>query len=374
LLQAPRRTSSAVAALMLSLALVIGLAGIGRGTQASIADWVGTSLNPDLFVTPSAQLTSRHFRFPASLGDDLRKVAGVGEVQPVRSARIIFRETPVLIVAIEIEGWQRRARRQPLQGDSRTMYSEAAAGRGVIISDNLAGLKGLRAGDTIDLPAPSGVLLLPVVGVVSDWSDQAGTIFIDRSIFVPAWNDDSINIFRIYLEPGATTDAVKESIQGALSGGRRLFVLTNKEVRDYIIGLTQQWLGLTYSQIGVAVLVAVLGIINTLTVSIIDRRRELGVLQAVGALRRQLRGTIWMEAITIGIVGLVLGLALGALNLYYVIEMSHRDITGSLIAYSYPVPIALQLVPIILGAAFVSALWPAESAARMSLVQALEYE
>jgi len=124
----------------------------------------------------------------------------------------------------------------------------------------------------------------------------------------------------------------------------------------------------------VAILVAILGIVNTLTVSIIDRRRELGVLQAVGALRSQLRHTIWMEAVSIGVVGLVLGLALGAINLYYVLEMSHRDVSGILLEYRYPLRIAAFLVPVMLAAAFVSALWPAESAARGSLVQALEYE
>jgi len=145
-------------------------------------------------------------------------------------------------------------------------------------------------------------------------------------------------------------------------------------VRRYITGLTDQWIGLAYSQIVVAVLVAILGIVNTLTVSIIDRRRELGVLQAVGALRSQLRHTIWMEALSIGLVGLVLGLGLGAVSLYYVLEMSHRDITGVLLPYRYPFHIAAILVPVMLGAAFVSALWPAEAAARGSLVQALEYE
>ena len=132
--------------------------------------------------------------------------------------------------------------------------------------------------------------------------------------------------------------------------------------------------GLTYSQILVAVLVAVLGIVNTLTVSIIDRRRELGVLQAVGGLRSQVRHTIWMEAGSIGLIGIVLGLVLGAVNLYYVLEMTSRDFSGMRLEYVYPFTIALAILPTILLAAFVAALWPAEAAVRGSLVEALEYE
>jgi putative ABC transport system permease protein len=374
LIQTPRRTSATVAALMLSLSLVIALGGMARASYLSIMDWVDTALNPDLFVTPTANLTNRQFRFPGSMGDGLRAVPGIDEVQAVRSARITFRQRPVTLVVLSMDRWYARARREAVEGDTDEMYRKAAKGEGFIVADNLAGLFGLKVGSTVELPAPKGVLRLPVAGIVRDWSDQAGAIFLDRALYTKYWNDDTVTAFRIYVAKGASVEQVKESILAKYAGTSRLFVLTNGEVRRYITGLTDQWMGLAYSQIVVAVLVAILGIVNTLTVSIIDRRRELGVLQAVGALRNQLRHTIWMEALSIGLVGLVLGLGLGAVSLYYVLEMSHRDITGVLLAYRYPFQIAAILVPVMLGAAFVSALWPAEAAARGSLVQALEYE
>jgi putative ABC transport system permease protein len=145
-------------------------------------------------------------------------------------------------------------------------------------------------------------------------------------------------------------------------------------VRDFIIRITDQWFGLTYVQIAVAVLVAVLGIVNALTVSIMDRRRELGVLQAVGALRQQVRNTVWLEAVAIGVIGLLLGLVLGAAQLYYSLEVTRRDLVGIDYSYSYPFAMALALLPVILSAAFLAALGPAESAVRGSLVEALEYE
>jgi putative ABC transport system permease protein len=374
LLQAPRRTSATVAALMLSLAITIGLGGIARASYESITDWVTTALNPDLFVTASPTLTGRHFLFPAYLGPTIRQVPGVAEVQMVRSPRVIFRGTPVLLVSLEIDKWAERARRHPVQGREDEMYRDASAGRGMILSENLAVLKGIRAGETVEIDTPAGPLRLPVSGIVKDWSDQSGVIFLDRAVYMKWWNDDRVNIFRVYVRRGASAAAVRESILNRLAGNRRLFVLTNEDVKKYIADLTDQWLSLAYSQIAVAVLVAILGIMNTLTVSIMDRKRELGVLQAVGGLRRQLRHTIWMEAVGIGVVGLVLGLALGALNLHYVLQIAHRDISGTALDYRYPIGIALMLVPVILGSAFVAAIWPAESAVRGSLVQALEYE
>jgi putative ABC transport system permease protein len=374
LMQAPRRTSATVSALMLSLALTVALGGAAAASYESITDWLGTALNPDLFVTASPTLTSRSFLFPAYLGPTLRQVNGVEEVQSVRTPRLLYKGTPVMLISVEVEKWAARGPRTPVEGRADQMYRETADGRAAIISQNLSTMKGLHAGDTLELATPSGELRLPVAGVVEDWSDQQGAIFIDRAVYRKWWNDDRVNTFRVYLRKGASVPEVRKMILERLGGNRRLFVLTNAEVRGYITGLTDQWLAVSYSQIAVAVLVAILGIMNTLTVSIMDRRRELGVLQAVGARRRQIRYTIWMEALSIGLVGVVMGLVLGAINLHYVLEMTHRDITGMMLPYRFPVRIALLLFPTILGAAFVAALWPAEAAVRGSLVQALEYE
>ena len=373
LIQAPRRTSATVTALMLSLALVIGMGGIAKAVSDSILEWTTTALNPDLFVTASQSLTERNFRFPPALGDELEAIEGVDEVQRVRSHRINYQGSPVMIVAVEAKSLGDRARRPPVEGPAN-MYELAAQGRGVILSDNFARLRGLHYGDTIELATPTGVHRVPVIGLVVDWSDQQGAILMDRASYIRWWGDDTVNVFRIYVKPGAAPMDVRARIIERFAGTQRVFVLTNREVRSWIEALTDQWLGLAYAQIAIAVLVAILGIVNTLTVSIIDRRRELGVLQAVGGLRNQIRHTIWMEALTIGMVGLVMGFAVGSVTLHYVLEMSQRDITGMALPYQFPWAIAAVLVPLILGAAFVAALWPAESAVRGSLVEALEYE
>jgi putative ABC transport system permease protein len=374
LLQAPRRTSGAVAALMLSLALVVALGGLTRASYDSIFTWLTATLNPDLFVSPSESLNARGFRFPGSMGDQLRAIPGIGEVQSVRAARIQVRGMPVVFVAIDVEAVLRRVTLAPRAGDPKTMSRLTAEGKGILVSENFALLRGYKLGDIVDLPSPSGVLHLPVVGIVVDYSDQQGSILMDRTVYQHYWNDDTANIFRVYLAPGAAAVEVKRRILETFANQRRLFVLTNRDVRDYVMRLTDQWFGITYVQIAVAVLVAVLGIVNTLTVSITDRRRELGVLQAVGGLRNQVRRTIYLEALTIGAVGLILGLAFGALQLYYSLKITAEDVAGLRLDYEYPYQIALVLLPVILGAAFLSAIGPAESAVRGSLVEALEYE
>jgi len=374
LLQAPRRTSGAVAALMLSLALVVALGGMTRASYGSIVKWLSVALNPDLFVSPSESLTTRGFRFPESMGPQIGGVSGIAEVQGVRIARIQVRGMQTVFVATDIAALGRRTTLPATAGNTVEMYRLASQGKAVLVSDNYALLRGVKLGDVLDIPSPGGVLHMPVAGIVVDYSDQQGSIVMDRSLYKRYWDDSTVNIFRVFLSPGVSETDVKRRILEALGNQRRLFVITNREVRQYIMRLTDQWFGITYVQTAVAVLVAVLGIINTLTVSITDRRRELGVLQAVGGLRNQVRRTIWLEALTIGLVGLILGLALGSLQLYYGLRITGEDIAGLRLNYEYPYEISLVLLPVILLAAFLSAIGPAESAVRGSLVEALEYE
>jgi putative ABC transport system permease protein len=375
LIQAPRRTSATVAALMLSLAMVVALAGLARASYASITDWLEATLNPDFFVTTSQEFAERTFHFPGNMLEPLRRIPGIAEAQPVRVVRVDYRGGPIMLVAIDSLAIAGRTRgRKVIAGDFDGMYREAAAGRGVVASENLATLHHLKLGDTFDIAAPGGTLRLPVAGIVRDYSNQLGAVFVDLSLYRKLWQDDSIDVFRVYLAPGARPADVKARILDRFAGQKRLFVLSNQEVRGFVIKVTDQWFGMTYAQLFVAVLVAILGIINTLTVSIADRRRELGVLRAVGGLRKQIRHTIWMEAATIGTIGLILGVGLGALSLYYQLQMVRQSFGGLTLDYTFPYGIVLVLIPVILAVAFGSAIFPAESAVRGSLVEALEYE
>jgi len=374
LIQAPRRTSATVAALMLSLAMAMGFGGVTYSMRTAIDDWMTTALNPDFFMSPTANLVSRTTTFPAEIGSLIESVPGVRSVQLVRNARIMYQKVPVMVVSVESDKLKATVQRKPMEGNEEEMYRLTKEGKGAIISDAFQANHNLKLGDVIDLPTPSGILALPVVGIIRDYSDMQGALFIDRSVYVQNWKDTTVNLARVYVNKGENPNEVKKRIQKALEGRQHLVILSNAEIREYVFNLVERWFSMSRVQIVVAVLVAVLGIINTLTVSITDRRRELGVLQAVGGLRMQVRRTIWLEALSIGAIGVILGIVMGLFNIYYTLGMVRRDLGGLDLDYIFPTPMALALVPVILIAAFIAALGPAEAAVRGSLVEALEYE
>ena len=358
LIQAPRRTSATVAALMLSLALVVGQGGVARASLQSIDEWMNNTLNPDMFISTTENIASHGARFPAAMQQELESVPGVAEVHPVRMPRLQFHGYPVMLVSTQLARVGRRVKRHITSGDEESMNRLASQEQGVILSENLAALVKLGLGDTVELATPTGILRLPVVGTVRDLSNQMGAIFLERSAYIRYFQDDTVDLFRVYLTPGASQEEMRSRIIARLGTNRRMFVMLNRDVRAYIAKVMDQWFGLTYVQVIVAMLVAVLGIVNTLTVSISDRRRELGVLRAVGGLRAQIRGTVWMEAAAIGIIGLVLGIAAGAIMLYYELQAIHHDLSGMPFAYQFPWTIVAMLVPVILLAALGAAICP----------------
>jgi putative ABC transport system permease protein len=308
------------------------------------------------------------------MAEQLRAIPGLADVEALRRTRVMVRGSPVGLAAADTGGLRKWAGLPAVDGNSQEMIRLTAAGNGILASESFVILHRYKLGDIVDIPSPGGMLRLPIVGIIKDYFDQTGTIFLDRRVYIQFWNDRSISFFGVYLQPGASEAEVKGLILKRFSGNRRIFVLSNRDLRNMVLMLTEQFSKISYVPISVAILVAVLGIVNTLAVSITDRRQEFGVLQAIGGSRHQIRSAVWIEALIVGNIGLFLGLVLGSVELYYALETSVRDIGGTGLPYEYPYKIALALLPIILAAAFVAAISPAESVVRDRLAEALQYE
>ncbi len=137
---------------------------------------------------------------------------------------------------------------------------------------------------------------------------------------------------------------------------------------------TDQWLGLVYVQISLAVFVALLGIATTLSVSVVDRRREFAIVRAIGGLAHQVRRSVLVEAVVVAVLGLVLGVVFGMIDLFYELELVRRYYAGMTLDYRFPFSLMFILCPMMIVASIISALVPSESARRSPVVEGLGYE
>lgn len=375
LIQAPRRTSGTVAALMLSVGLVVSLGGLSSSTFQSVLEWADRFLNSDLLVLASEDGTNRNFHFPNSLTSSLASLEGISDVQRMRSNKVTVKGASVLLVAIDMNKALGRTSGRVVAGDFQQMYRLAAQGKGLIISENCGLLQKIDMGDTVEIPSPSGLVRLPVVGIVTDYLNQSGTVFADyEAVYQPFWKDPTVDMYKVFLKRGVSAEDVKQRIQASFSQQRRMFVMLNREVKARVTSNTRQWLGLSYIQIAVAMIVAALGIANTLLVSVTDRRREFAILRAIGAFRSQIRKSVWLEATSLAGIGVLLGTVFGAIDLLYERQIVRHDYAGLTLNYQFPIRLVLFLGVSVTVAAWLSSLTASEIAARNSLAEALEYE
>jgi putative ABC transport system permease protein len=232
----------------------------------------------------------------------------------------------------------------------------------------------LRKGNHILLDTPTGWHEFIVAGVSVDYTSDRGSLMLDRGMYRRLWKDGRADTFDVMLEKGFDPEAVRIDIQRRFVDSRNVFVLTNKDMRAEITHLTDQFLSLQYVQIMVAVLVAVLGVVNSLTVSITERKREIGILRGLGGEKGQVRKAILLEAVCIGMVSVILGIVSGTILGYYSVGTYAAAFNGWIFPCRFPVVMTLSIIPGVIAISLLAAWYPASLALKTRLMEVLAYE
>jgi putative ABC transport system permease protein len=141
-----------------------------------------------------------------------------------------------------------------------------------------------------------------------------------------------------------------------------------------VLKLLDQFFSMMYMQMLVAIFTAAVGIVNALIISTAERKRELGVIRAIGGLRGQLRKMILLEAVVIAVIGIVTAAIAGVFNTYFLTRTAAAMIGGYTIPFAFPLKIILFALPIVLTIALLAAWWPARRAVNLRVVEAIGYE
>jgi putative ABC transport system permease protein len=229
-------------------------------------------------------------------------------------------------------------------------------------------------GDRLQLETPTGRLDRPILGLVENYSSEKGTVFMDRSLYKKFWGDSGVDSIDVNLLPGANRAAVKGAIEQLVAGEQQAFVYTNQEYEQWVMGLVNQFFTLHYMQMVIAICVAVLGIVNTLIISVAERRREIGAIRAIGGLRSQIRRMVVLEAVAIAVIGVVTGAVAGVLNTYFLVRTASTLLAGYTVPFTFPLTLIVTMLPIVIAIAAIAAWWPARRAVKLNVVEAIGYE
>lgn len=374
MIQSPRRTSATVGALMIGLSFVFSIGAYVRSYQKTVYDWMDRVVNADIIINTSENARSRTYHFGEDLGQQLAAIPGVRRVENIRFTFVPYADDSVALVLLDMDAWLARVTDVIEGADEAEVRPKVIRGDGVLVARNFAARYHLGVGDRVRLTTPTEPFDFPILGVIEDYTSEKGAIFFDRELYKRYWNDPAVDIINLNVNKGASVATVKQQIQRAIKGQHRAFIYTNAEYKKWIMDLINGFFVLNYMQMAVAVIIAALGIINTLIISVAERKRELGVLRAIGGLRSQIRKMILLEAAAIAIVGVLSGALAGLLNTYFLVRTASTMIGGFTIPFSFPVGIVLIALPIALVIALAAAWWPARRAVNMRVVEAIGYE
>src|SRR5438132_7589017 len=178
--------------------------------------------------------------------------------------------------------------------------------KGALVSESFSLKFDKHVGDSVDLPTGR----FPITGIYRDYSNDRGVVVMDRTLYVRAFGDDAINTVVIYLKPGVSAEQARAQLEAIFGPKYHAFAVTNREIRTAVMRIFDQTFVITYALLAVAIVVAILGIVNTLTALILERPRELAMLRVIGVTVREARNMIVPESSIIGLTSTWLGVAL----------------------------------------------------------------
>ena len=373
--RSPVRSGITIATLMISLAAIFTIAAFVHSVRGSLLSWVDQMVTADLVIHSGAK-TAGPLNVPLKeeLGSALKEIPGVQVVDLYRLIRSTHGARPILIESFSAQT-SKGVRTLPMvEGEGSKALAQMAAGEGVIVSESFQAKFGKGLGDTIQLSTPSGLVRFAVVGVYVDYSSDSGSVLIDRALYKKIWHDELVDAFDLWLAPGADQRAVIQKIKGDYGERYQLFVSTHRELRETVVNIMEQSFSVNYAVEIIAVVVAIFSVINTLLASVLDRTREIGVLRAIGATKRQLRMMIVAEAGWMGLAGGILGLIAGTVMSYHHVVYNTKVLTGWTFQYYYPFGIAFLSLVASIGLCLLAGYLPARQAASTNIVSAIGYE
>jgi putative ABC transport system permease protein len=383
LVRAPGRTGLVIAALAASVALLVQTAGVIRSNEDAILAWLDRSVTADLILTAGGPISASGQNL--AMSDDVAKQ--VKEAFPgTRALPVCLRGldweykgggTRILLVGLDAQLYHDVNRERSAPVPNLHLFQELARQPGtVVISENFAELYRVNKGDTFHVPGVNGPVSLRVLGTFEDYSWNRGTLFVHRSEeFREALDLRLADVYDLYLPPDADANTVRERIQKSEWGSRQaLFALTRDELRGHVVQMVRQLYGMAYAQLGMVGLVAAMGVLTALLISVIQRRRELGLLRAVGASQWQVLRSVLAEAVLMGAIGTLIGVLLGLPIQWYVVQIILFEEGG----FAFPVVLPWKEAGVIAAIAVIVAtlagLLPAVHAGRLRIAEAIAYE
>jgi putative ABC transport system permease protein len=367
------RTTLTVAALMICVAMILSIQAVTASFQQDLNTWIVRYIGGDLYVHSALKMRS-------DIERRLAQVDGVAAVAPVRYLDVKRIRLDGTSETLALMGVDPASYSQVTsfvfaadEAQSADMMARLAQGDAVFASSVLAEKYGLHRGDEVQLLTRRGQRTFEIAGIVVDFYNQGRVIEIGWRDLQRYFDIDDASAYLIKIAPEASPDAVRQTVNRLYGDAYHLTTDSNRDLRERAMGLLAQTSSMFDVLALIALVVAAFGIVNTMTMNVIERTRELGMLRSLGMTRGQVIKMILAEAAMMGLVGGALGVGLGLAMSQSVIH-SMNSMGGFSLTYAFSPTSALAGLLAAFIVSQLAAIWPSRRAAGLRMIEAIQFE
>ncbi|WP_406381934.1 ABC transporter permease [Streptomyces sp. NBC_01618] len=357
----PRRTGATASALAIGLTLVTGISVLGVTLGQAVDRMTTDNIRADYMVS----MASRDSLDETALSA-LEKADGVSAVSPQQATSVRVGDRFHAASAVTPGQVQKVFTLTTVSGSI-----DSLAGGDIAVAEKTAKSNGWKTGDTLRVKFDDDKKGELRVGAVFKENEFLSPVLISKK--VADQHEARAHISEVWLKmDGGATKANEKSLVNALGDNPGMSVMDRQDIRDMFGGSVNLAMNIMYGLLAMALIIAVLGVVNTLAMSVFERQQEIGMLRAIGLDRRKVKRMIRLEAVVISLFGAVVGVVLG-MFLGWAIG---QTVASSIPDYALVVPWDRIAVFLVLAGAVgvLAALWPARSAAKLNMLTAIKTE
>ncbi|MFI9800280.1 ABC transporter permease [Streptomyces sp. NPDC052302] len=358
----PRRTGATASALAIGLTLVTGLSVLGITVGTAIDKMTTDNIKADYMVS-----MANGGDLDRSALTALEKADGVSAVSPQQS--VYFQaggDDFVSASAVTPGDIERVLRMDLVSGDLSTLADGQLA-----VAEKTARGKGWKTGDSVPVTFGDEKKRTLKVGAVFKDSEFLSPVVVSTDVVGPHETRPSIQQVFVKMD-GGQSGANEQVLVDALGDNPAITIMDRQDIRNEFGGAINTLLNIMYGLLAMALIIAVLGVVNTLAMSVFERQQEIGMLRAIGLDRRRVKRMVRLEAVVISVFGAVVGVGLGAFLGWAIGETFADQVPGyALVLPRDRIGIFLVLAGLV---GVLAALWPARNAARLNMLNAIKTE
>jgi putative ABC transport system permease protein len=368
----PSRVTITASATMIGLAIVVALGGMTTSLNNMMGSLLRKSLGSDyLFVPPSIAVWNSDMGAGPDFTNRLRAIQGVGDISTLRFSSSSVNGGAVSVLGIDPVTYPKVSGLDFQQGNE-SAYAALADGRNMIINGSFLTMIPVKVGDSVEMATPNGPQTYKVAAVATDLlSAKVVTAFISQANLAADFGRTDDVFIQMNLKPGVKAADVNAKIKRVAADYPQFNIIAGKSYIDQMMKLVQTLFAGMYFMLAFLAFPSLIAMLNTLTISVLERTREIGMIRAVGGTRQQVRRMVVAEALLLAAVGTAFGI-LSGMYLGYVIVRA----LSMLFPMNIFFPLGGILAAIAIGLLFgvLAAIIPARQAARLEVVEALRYE